>query len=380
MTDIDHRGGPAIAGTDPQPGAAPRAPFGRFNLEVRQNPSGWYQAVVLAGGVLAGLVVATLILMASGVGLPDLANEFIFAIFSTPQNISAMLTQAAPLLIVGLAAAVAFRVRFWNIGIEGQMIVGAIAATAVAIGDVGPPSLRIALMMLAAAAAGTLWILVPALLRIRLGVNEIISTLLLNYVAFNLMLHLLYGSWKDPKSSFPNSEQYDAAERLASVGWENLTYALPLALLLTALAWWLLNISRFGYFTRVVQANPRMAAAMGLPVVAVTLGAALLSGALSGVAGFAVSAGVEFRMTQSFFVGYGFSGILIAFLARNNPLGAMLVGLFVATLFVASRSLQVFYQVPGSVVQLVQAVVVICVAASEFFIRYRIRRIRQGTR
>ena len=349
---------------------------GRVNLEIRQHAPAWYQAVVLALGVIAGLVVAVLILTLSGVGLSALANEFIFAIFSNPTNISALLTQAAPLLIVGLSAAVAFRVRFWNIGIEGQMIAGSIAATAIAIGDIGPAGMRIWLMMLAAALGGMAWILLPTFLRIRLSVNEIISTLLLNYVAFNLLLHLLYGPWRDPKSSFPNSEQYDASERLAALGWENLTYALPLALALTVLCWWLLNVSRYGFFTRVVQANPRMAMAMGLPVIAVTFGAALLSGALAGVAGFAVSAAVEYRMTQSFFVGYGFSGILIAFIARNNPLGAVFVALFVATLFTASQSLQVFYQIPGSMVQLIQAIMVIAVAASEFFIRFRWRLAR----
>jgi ABC-type uncharacterized transport system permease subunit len=353
-----------------------RRRMGRFNLEIRQHVPRWYQSLVLAAGLLAGCAIAAAILMASGVGLSDLGNEFVVSIFSSPQNLSAVLVQAAPLLIVGLSAAVAFRVRFWNIGIEGQMIFGSIAATAVAIGDVGPAPIRIVLMMLAAAAGGMAWILVPALLRIKLGINEIISTLLLNYVAFNFLLHLLYGSWRDPKSSFPNSAQYDAAERLSSIGWENLTFALPLALALALVCWWLLNISRFGFFTRFAQANPRMAGAVGLPVVAVVLGSALISGALSGIAGFAISAGVEYRMTQSFFVGYGFSGILIAFLAGNNPIGAVFVSLFVAVLFVAGQSLQVFYQIPGSMVQLIQAIIIICVAASEFFIRHRLRWVR----
>ena len=357
--------------------SGPRSPrrLFRVNLEVRQHPSGLFQAGVVAVGVFVGFFISALALLASGVGLSDLANEFVVSIFSNPQNLSAALGQTAPLLIAGLAAAVAFRVRFWNIGIEGQMIFGSVAATAVAITDFGPPSIRLGVMVIAAALAGMAWIVVPVLLRIRLGVNEIVSTLLLNYVAFNFMLHLLYGSWKDARSGFPNSEQYDAVERLAPIGWENLTFALPFALLLTAVIWWLLNISRLGFYVRVVQANPRMAAAMGLPVVAITLGAALLSGALAGLAGFAISAGVEYRMTQSFFVGYGFSGILIAFLARNNPIGAILVAFLVATLFVASQSLQVFYQIPGSVIQLIQAVMVICVAASEFFVRYRIRRV-----
>jgi simple sugar transport system permease protein len=350
----------------------------RLNIEIRQHAPAWYQALVVGIGLLVGITIAALILMASGVGLADLGNEFVVSIFSSPQSLSAVLVQMAPLLIVGLSAAVAFRVRFWNIGIEGQMIFGSIAATAIAINDVGPAPIRLILMALAAAAAGMAWIAVPTLLRIRLGVNEIISTLLLNYVAFNFLLHLLYGSWRDPKSSFPNSEQFDDSERLGLIGWENLTYALPLALGLALVCWWLLSISRFGFFTRVVQANPRMAGAVGLPVMAVILISALVSGALAGLAGFAISAGVEYRTTQSFFVGYGFSGILIGFLARNNAIAAVVVAFLVAVLFVAGQSLQVFYQIPGSMVQLVQAIIVICVAASDFFIRHRLRFVRPG--
>lgn len=342
-------------------------------IEVRQHASASLQALVLGLGLLAGLVIAALILMASGIGLADLANEFVVSIFTNATSLSAVLTQTAPLMIAGLAATVAFRVRFWNIGIEGQMIAGAILATAVATADLGPPSIRLGLMMLAAAVGGMAWIALPTFLRLRLGVNEIISTLLLNYVAFNLLLHLLYGSWKDPKSGFPNSAEFDLVERIPLVGWQALSCGLVLAVVLAALCWWLFNVSRLGFYAAFVHANSRMAAAMGLSVTGIVCAAALLSGALAGVTGFVISAGVEYRMTQSFFLGYGFSGILIAFLGRNSPLGAALVAVFVAVLFVAGQSLQVFYQIPGSMVQLIQAVIVITVACAEFFIRCRVR-------
>lgn len=322
------------------------------------------------------MIVAATILNVSGVGLSDLYDEFVVSIFTNAQNLSAVLVQAAPLLIAGLAAAIAFRVRFWNIGIEGQMIFGSIACTLVAKNDFGPEGLRLLTMMLAAAAGGMFWIAVPGFLRLRLGLNEIISTLLLNYVALNFLLHLLYGSWQDPKSNFPHSEQYDLVERLPLLGWENLTLALPLAILLAIILWWLMEVSRFGFFSRFAQANPKMARAVGIPLVSVTLAAILASGALAGIAGFAISAGIEYRMTQSFFTGYGFSGILIAFLARNNPIIAVPVALLLAVLFVTGQSLQVFYQIPGAMVQLIQAIIVMCVAAADFFIRHRIRFIR----
>jgi ABC-type uncharacterized transport system permease subunit len=356
--------------------APPRRSFGRFNLEIRQHISPLRQTLVLLAGLAVGLVATAIVLMAAGVTLRGIYEEFILSIFSSSMSVSAVLVQTAPLLVVGLSAVVAFRVRFWNIGIEGQMIFGSIFATFIAIHNIGPESLRLPIMFAAAAVGGMLWILIPAFLKLRLGINEIISTLLLNYVAFNFLLYLLYGPWKDPVSAFPHSEQYELVERLPALGWANLTWALPLALILAVVIWWLLNVSRFGFYARFVDSNPKMAAAVGVPIAFVTLASALLSGAISGVGGFVVSAGIEGRMTQSFFLGYTFSGILIAFLARNNPLIAILVAAFVGVLFVAGQSLQVFYQIPGAMVQLIQAIIVIAVAASEFFIRYRVHRVR----
>ncbi|ACB82451.1 inner-membrane translocator [Methylorubrum populi BJ001] len=367
------RDGAGQAGTAP---TARRPGWGRLSVEIRQHASPSLQAASLAGGLIAGLACAAAILVAAGVGLSDLVQEFIVSIVTSPESIAAVLVQAAPLAIVGLAAAVAFRVRFWNIGIEGQMISGAIAATAISVEDIGPPSLHLPLMFAAAALGGAGWILGPVLLRLRIGLNEIISTLLLNYVAFNFLLHLLYGTWRDPQSNFPNSQLFDASEQLAELGWQNLTWALPLALVLLIAGWWALSVSRFGFLTRIAEANPRMGQAQGLPITRVIIAATLASGALAGIAGFAICAGTEHRLTQSFATGYGFSGILIAFLARNSAPGVLVVALFVGTLFVAGQSLQVFYQIPASTVQLLQAVIVLWVAASDFVIRHRLRWLR----
>lgn len=326
----------------------------------------WQQAVVLGLGLAFGIMLAALVLILAGVGAQALLQEFVLTVFSNTRSISAVLVQAVPLLIVGLSAAVAFRVRFWNIGLEGQMIFGAIFATYVATTDLGPEGLRLPLMLVAGALGGVAWVLVPTLLRLHLGVNELISTLLMNYVALNFLLHLLYGSWRDPVSGFPSSEQYGNSERIPLLGWENLNYALPLALILALFCWWFLNVSRAGFSMKLISANPLMARSLGVPVTLIIFGAALLSGAMAGAAGFAISAGIEYRMTQSFFLGYGFSGILIAFLSRNNPFAAILVAMLVAVLFIAGQSLQVFYQIPSAMVQLIQAIIVICVAASEF--------------
>lgn len=339
----------------------------------------WQQrALVLATGVLAGLTVSTLILIAAGVPTGELFNEFVVGTVLDSHSLQATLFQAAPLIMVGLAASVAFRAGFWNLGLEGQMIFGAIAATAVSLFEIGPEQTRLGLMFAFAATAGLAWSAGPLALKLKLGVNEIIATLMLNYVAGNFLLHLLYGAWKDPKDAFPYSPQFRVFERLP--GWlGNAGLALAVALTAMLIVWWWVTASRAGFYLRFVNANAKMARVAGVPVSAVVVVAVLASGALAGIAGFLVAVGQEGRLTQAFYLGYGLSGVLIAFLAQNHPVAATIVAVLVAALSVAGRNLQVFYQIPFSMVQLIQAIVVIAVASSDFFIRHRVRAVGIGS-
>ena len=346
----------------------------RYTVEIRQQMAWHWQALIIAIALLAGMAISGGILIAAGVSAKDLLNEFVIQTFFDKQNFLAVLFQAAPMIMIGLAASISFRARFWNLGLEGQMIWGAIAATAISFYEVGPEATRLPLMFIAAFITGLLWALGPVLLKLKLQVNEIISTLMLNYLASNFLLHLVYGAWKDTKDNFPHSPEFRVFERLPEM-LPGVSSAIALALVVAVLVWWFVNISRAGLYLRFVDSNPRMADAVGVPVRKMILTAVLVSGALAGVAGFVVAAGQEGRLTQSFFIGYGFSGILIAFLARNNPLAASVVAILIAALFVTGRSLQVFYQIPFSMVQLIQAIIVICVASSDFFIRHRLRAV-----
>ena len=348
---------------------------GRLRLEVRAGMSSWGQAAILLASVAAGILVSALILMSIGVAATNLYDEFIVQNVTDAQNAVSVLIQAVPLACMGLSASLAFRVRFWNLGLEGQMVWGGIAATAVTLFDIGPPALHLPIMLLAAMLGGAFWVALPLVLKMRLGVNEIITSLLMNYVATDFLLHLLYGPWQDPKDSFPHSPAYASFERMPELGG-GVSSTLVLVVIAAALVWWLVRVSRAGFYMEVIRANPRMAGAVGVPVAAVTAGSIALSGALSGLGGFVIVAGQEGRLTQAFYEGYGFSGVLIAFLARTNPAAALIVAVLTALLFVTGQSLQVFYQIPFSIVQLIQAVIVIAVASSEFFIRHRLRWVR----
>jgi ABC-type uncharacterized transport system permease subunit len=216
------------------------------------------------------------------------------------------------------------------------------------------------------------WVMLAYWMKTRFRVNEIISTLLMNYIASYFLLHLLYGAWQDSRTAFPQSTQYQPFERLSDIGY-GVNGALLVALAAAAVAAWGVHLSRFGFYMRFISANPSMARVVGVPVRVISTIVIAISGVAAGLAGFVNVASQEGRLTQSFFDGYVFSGVLIAFLSRNDPIIVVIVGFLLAVLFVTGQTLQVFYQIPFTMVQLVEAIIVIAVASSEFLIRHRIR-------
>lgn len=349
---------------------------GRINLEVRQGIALWLHGLIVLASIVVGLGISVLLLVISGIDVSNIFEEFIVLTFFDSAGLADVLLEWAPLILVGLSAAVAFRVQFWNIGIEGQFVWGAIGATVVMIYDIGPAWSQIYLMLLGGLIGGMAWIAVPAFLRLRLGVNEIISTLLLNYVAALFVLNQLFGAWQDPAAVYYKTAQFADHQRLPQIGWGQIHVGLFIALGAAALVWLVTERSRFGAYMKLVGSNPRMALASGIPVALTVLAAVMLSGALSGLGGYLVASGQEYALTIYVAIGYGFSGIVIAFLSRNNPAAVVVVSFLMAGLYVAGESIQVFYGLPEALIGLIQAIIVICVVGSDFFVRYRVRWMR----
>lgn len=345
----------------------------RIYLVSRQRVPGWLSVLTLAMGLVSGIMISTLILMLGGVAFEDIVNEFVVFVFLDEGGLAQALTTFIPLALVGLAAAAAIKLNFWNIGVEGQMWFGAMAATGVAIYDIGPDSVRLPLMFLAAAAAGTAWISVPALLKLRYGINEIITTLLLTYVAALIVQNLLFGIWRDPGSGFPASPRYDPHfEQLSKLGWGNLYSGIWIALGTGLLWFWIMHISRFGFFMSAIGKNPKAARSAGLPVARTVFGAAVLSGGLAGVAGLTIVAGQEYRLTIHIADGYTFSSIVIAFVARFHPLGILVAALMIAGLHTSGDTLKVFYQLPSGMVTVLESIILLSILIADFFARYHI--------
>ena len=355
----------------PKPGAG----RSRFVLDMRQRLPAWKQALFLGSSLAIGLAISVAILAVAGIAPLQLASELASAFNTT--SLRGVLIQAAPLILVGLSASLAFRVAFWNLGLEGQMLFGGMFAAAISIYEIGPPQTRLMLMGAAAALGGALWCLLGGFLKLKFRVNEIVATLLLSYIAKYFLFHMIYGAWQDAKTAYPQSSPFRPFERLTDIGF-NINWGMVIAIGASVMASWLVHFSRVGFYMRIISANPNMAKVLGVPVQAVTLWCVALSGACAGLAGFVNVASQEGRLTDSYADGYVFAGVLIAFLSRSDPIIVAVVGFLIGVLFITGQALQIFYQIPFTMVQLIEAIIVMSVASSEFFIRHRIRWIGQA--
>lgn len=325
------------------------------------------------GGIAFGLLVCLAVLMIYGISAKGLFEEFVLFVLFDSTGLSQAVTAFIPLVLVGLAAAAALRTRFWNIGIEGQVWVGAVAATAVATNDIGPPWMRLLLMAIAAVLAGAAWIGIAAVMKLKYGVNEIISTLMLTYVAFQLVQHLLFGVWRDASSGFPVSPELDAGiERLPLLGWGSVHAGLIVAIVIAMVWWHVMEISRSGFYMDAVGSNPLAAKALGMPVLATTVVGVILSGGLAGLTGMIIVAGQEYRLTQHIADGYTFSSIVIAFVARFRPLGVVIAAFIIGIVYTAGETLKVYYELPASAITLLEAIILLSLLIFEFFSRYKI--------
>ena len=296
--------------------------------------------------------------------------------FGSRFAIGETLTRATPLILTGLAAAVAFRARFYNIGAEGQLYLGALAAVAVGGGAItAPPVLLFPVMIAAGMAAGALWLLVPALAKTRLGVDEVVTTLLLNFVALLFVSMMLDGPMKDPTAmGWPQSVTLPAELEFSKLLERSRVHSgLIFAAVLAVLLWVVNTRTTLGYEMRAVGANAKAARFAGISVNAVMLRTALISGALAGLAGVGEVAGRAGYLTLDMSPGYGYSGIVIAMLAGLNPLGVVVAAVFVAGVIVGADSMSRAIGVPTYLADVIVAVSLLSMLVATMLARYKVR-------
>ena len=326
--------------------------------------------------VLLALALAALPLVWAGAPLGQAYGLMLEGSLGSRFALTETLTRAAPLILTGLAAAVAFRARLWNIGGEGQFYAGALAAVAVGSGALTlPPVLLVTLVLLAGAVAGALLMLVPTLLKVRLGVDEVVTTLLLNFVVLLFVGMMLEGPMKDPMSmGWPQSAPIvDEAMLPGLLARSRLHTGLIVALVAAGLMWLLVARSVWGFELRGVGANAAAAGYAGMPVGWVMVRVGLISGALAGLAGVGEVAGLKGYLTQDLSPGYGYSGIVVAMLAQLNPLGVVLAALFVAAVFVGADSMGRALGVSSYIADLIVAMALLTMLLAGLFTRFRVR-------
>ncbi len=286
------------------------------------------------------------------------------------------LARATPLIFTGLAAAVAFRAKLWNIGAEGQLYVGALSAVAIGSGIfAASPFVMIPLVLVAGALAGALLMLIPTLLKLRLGVDEVVTTLLLNFIVLLFVSMMIEGPMKDPMGmGWPQTEPIIEQAALPKLIAKTRVHAgLLLALLAGAAVWVLVQRTTWGLEMRAVGANPAAARFAGMPVGRVVLRVGLLSGALAGLAGVGEVAGLKGYLTLDLSPGFGYSGIVVAMLAQLNALAVIAAALFVAVVFVGADFMSRSIGVSSYLANLIVATSLLTMLLASLATRYRIR-------
>ena len=341
-----------------------------FRLEPRADASIALRLAVSLGAGLAALILVAIPVLSAG-GNPFTAYALMVqGAFGTMFAFSETLNRATPLILTGLAAAIAFRARLWNIGAEGQLYMGALAAVLVGSGFLQLPApLMIPAIMLAGFLAGGLMMVVPTVLKQRFGADEVVITLLLNFVVILFVQMLIEGPLKDPLAmGWPQSVPLVAEAKFDKlVPRLRMHWGLVIGLASALLLWFMVRKTVLGFEIKAVGENKAAARFAGIPVDKTMLKVALISGGLAGLAGVSEVAGVKGYLSADLSPGFGYSGIVVAMLAGLSPIGAVLAAFFIAAVFVGADSMSRATGISSYIADLVVALSLLCVLVGSFF-------------
>lgn len=358
-------------------------------LEKRLEPSQTVAYLVPVASFALALLFGAVLLALAGANPWHTYRAMLEGAFGTPEQwqagqfyrLTETLVKATPLILAGLGVSIAFRMLFWNIGAEGQLVMGGFAAGAVALWL--PPMLPgwptwafLPIMVVAGMMGGAFWGLIPAVLKAYLKVNEIITTLMLNYIAILWVQYLYYGPWKDPQGyGFPGTAKFPEYTWLPRITGR-LHLGFVFGLIAAAVIWLVLDRTRWGYEIRLIGENPRAARYAGVGIARNIVLVMCLSGGLAGLAGMADVAGISYRLQQGLAVGYGFTAIIVAWLARLNPWAIILVSILLAALLVGGDQIQIVMGLPASMALVLQGAILFFMLGGTIFTSYRLRLVR----
>ena len=322
--------------------------------------------------ILAALIVSGLALLALEVNPAAAYNIMFVQTLTTDFGLTNTVAKAVPLIFAGLAVYIPLKAKLWNIGAEGQLFMGAIVGTWVGLNVSLPMFALIPLMFVTGGIAGAAWIAIPAWLRAKLGINEIITTLLFVFVATQILSYLVRGPMQASGGNFPQSAELPVAAELPVLPVIGYPAGIVLAVILVGVTYAVMNYTRLGYEITFIGANDKAAQHAGMSKFKIYMIALMAGGAMAGFAGVSELSGVQGRLRATFSPGYGFTAIPIALLGRNGAIRVMLAAVFFAVIFVGGTSVQTLLGVPSAIVDIIQALIILFLITAEFFKQYSV--------
>ena len=349
------------------------------NVSDREQISAIGTFLMLVLALAAGMVAIGLIFILCGVD-PFFAFKKIFSgSFGSIFGFKETITKAIPLILIGGGLAVVFKAKFWNIGAESQLLMGAIFGTWVGLnwGPALPAAVIVPLMFLAGFFGGALWGLIPAILKLRFAINEVISTLMLNYICAEFLTLLIVGPWKSQKKfGFPYTDDLPDSAILSLLPGSRIhTATLILAVVAVVVLTIVIYKTRFGYEVRVIGENPDAAKYAGIDFSRTTMLIMVISGGMAGLAGVGEAAGIHHYLSypDSISSGYGFTAIIVAWLAKLNPFYVIFSGIFFAGILVGGDAIQISLGLPAATVDVFNGTLLIFLIMGDFFTKNKVR-------
>lgn len=356
----------------------------RLRLEARTDSPRHLSAAVPVASIVAAIVLGAVFLLATGHDPIEAYSEILRGGFTSFYGITDTLALSTVLILTGVAAAFAFQMNLYNIGGEGQLYLGMIggAWAGLAFGDNLPSAIAVPVVLLAGAAFGALWIVIPSIVRSKLGTSEIVTTLLLTYIAVNLMNYFIYTSssfFRDEGTTgFPQGRPLPESSTLDSFGSTQVYPTLIIAVVVSLVLFWVVRYTEYGYRIKVLADSPRAAQYAGISAQRTTLSVMMISGALAGLAGSALIVGPFGKLDISITaMGYGYAGIVVAALARYNFAWIIVTAVLFAGLRTGGDKLRIVSDIPEHIGVILQGSVLLFALGGEVFRRYRLRVIRQ---
>lgn len=352
----------------------------RLQIERRSQPSPVMRFAAPVVATVLTLAAGSLLFAFLGHDPIDTLYAFFVSPLSTMNGLSEWILKASPLILIGCGLAVGFRANVWNIGAEGQLVVGAVAATGVGLFVPLPAGLLLPAMVVAGMIAGMAWAAIAAFLRAHMNTNEILVTLMLTYIASFLLSYLVHGPWRDPDGfNYPQTALLPVEAMFAPFDYAYRVNTSVFLTVVAVLAMWLFTERSFlGYKMSVGGAAPMAARYAGFKQSSSIWMGLLISGAVAGIAGMAEAAGPLGQLSAQISPGYGFAAIIVAFIGRLHAFGIVLGGLLLSLLYIGGEGVQMDLGLPAALTRIFQGLLLFFLLAADFLIFYRVRVIRRA--